>query len=240
MITNIIKSKKDICIVLALVKLMFFLSPAIASGQYLPPTEYKKDIHPKMESHVYRLYKTYYYEGIEKAKEFAQKREIYMEGDLVQVVFETHPDHSNKVRSATRMMEQKIESLGGKVQTTARNLVQSLAPVSALKELADFEGLKYVRLPIRPVPSAITSEGVSKTGADLCAPSGVSTWTYGLKSFYGTSASAPHFAGAIALLDGKTPYSLDQIVDILYGKAKDLGKIGMDNKFGIGRLKVKK
>ncbi|MFW6128841.1 MAG: S8 family serine peptidase [Candidatus Aminicenantaceae bacterium] len=167
MIRTIIKSKKDICIGLALVTLVFFISPSIANSQNLAPIDGKKNIHPKMESYVYRLFKTYYYEGIEKAKEFAQKREIHMEGDLVQVVFETAPNHESNIQSAVRIVEQKVESLGGIVQTSARNLVQTLSPVSALKELADLKMVKYVRLPIRPIPLVYKSEGVSKTGANL-------------------------------------------------------------------------
>jgi subtilisin family serine protease len=75
---------------------------------------------------------------------------------------------------------------------------------------------------------------------DFTAPSGVSTQTYGMRSFYGTSASAPHMAGAIALLKGKTPYSLSQILTILQFRAVDLGTPGKDNQFGRGRLDLRK
>lgn len=74
---------------------------------------------------------------------------------------------------------------------------------------------------------------------DLTAPSGVSTATYGLQGFWGTSASAPHVAGACGLVKGNTPYSIDQIKKLLENRAIDLGEPGEDNKFGWGRLNLK-
>ena len=74
---------------------------------------------------------------------------------------------------------------------------------------------------------------------DFAAPSGTSGATYGDHNFYGTSASTPHMAGAFALLKGKTPYSLAQVLDLIIARALDLGDPGQDNKFGKGRLKLK-
>ena len=75
---------------------------------------------------------------------------------------------------------------------------------------------------------------------DLTAPDGVSTATYGDHNFYGTSAAAPHLAGAIALLKGKTPYTIAQIKTLLIKRAIDLGAAGPDNDYGYGRLNLKK
>jgi len=74
---------------------------------------------------------------------------------------------------------------------------------------------------------------------DLAAPSGTSGATYGYYSFYGTSSSTPHMAGALALVKGKTPYTLSNILDIIVARAIDLGDAGPDNKFGKGRLNLK-
>lgn len=74
---------------------------------------------------------------------------------------------------------------------------------------------------------------------DFAAPSGTSGATYGANNFYGTSASTPHMAGALALIKGKTPYSLSETLDIIVARALDLGDPGPDNKFGKGRLNLK-
>jgi hypothetical protein len=74
---------------------------------------------------------------------------------------------------------------------------------------------------------------------DFAAPSGTSGYTYGSHGFYGTSASTPHMAGAFALLKGKTPYSLEQVLAIITARAIDLGDPGADTKFGKGRLNLK-
>jgi hypothetical protein len=88
-----------------------------------------------------------------------------------------------------------------------------------------------------------SSRGPTKDGRikpDLCAPSGISTVTYGSYQFYGTSPSAPLVAGACALLKEKTPFSQIQIMDTLEGRAFDLGEPGKDNLYGSGRLKLNK
>lgn len=73
---------------------------------------------------------------------------------------------------------------------------------------------------------------------DLSAPSGVSTQTYGKFSFWGTSASTAHVAGAIAILKQKTLYSYEQILEMLKTRVVDLGTPGRDNLFGEGRLNL--
>jgi hypothetical protein len=72
----------------------------------------------------------------------------------------------------------------------------------------------------------------------FAAPSGVSTKTYGNRNFYGTSASAPHVAGAFALLLSRTPYTPQEVLDLLIPRALDLGPAGPDYQFGYGRLKL--
>jgi len=86
-----------------------------------------------------------------------------------------------------------------------------------------------------------SSQGPTNDGRikpDLCAPSAVSTVSYGKSSFYGTSSACPHVAGAFALLKSLTPYSPDQIQDIIEARSIDLGVSGADNKFGLGRLSL--
>ncbi|MEM2901871.1 MAG: S8 family serine peptidase [Candidatus Bathyarchaeia archaeon] len=74
---------------------------------------------------------------------------------------------------------------------------------------------------------------------DITAPDGVVTWIYGGERFYGTSASAPHVAGAAALLleaePNLTPQDLKRIME---ETAVDQGASGKDNEYGAGRLDV--
>jgi len=88
-----------------------------------------------------------------------------------------------------------------------------------------------------------SSEGPTKDGRikpEFCAPSGVSTKSFGPRNFYGTSASTPHVAGAVALLRQKTSLSLSKILEILAARAVDLGDPGKDDIYGAGRINVKK
>jgi hypothetical protein len=88
-----------------------------------------------------------------------------------------------------------------------------------------------------------SSQGPTHDGRikpDFAAPSGVSTRTYGTQGFYGTSASAPHVAGAFGLMMSRTPYSLADIYQMLRVRAVDLGAPGKDNVFGWGRLNLRR
>jgi subtilisin family serine protease len=84
---------------------------------------------------------------------------------------------------------------------------------------------------------------------DISGQSVVSSGTYGAfvscpanadgqGGFNGTSAAAPHVAGAAALVKGANPaFTPSQIQSLLEGRATDLGTtVGKDNLFGFGKL----
>ncbi len=76
---------------------------------------------------------------------------------------------------------------------------------------------------------------------ELVAPSGVSTVSYGESEFFygytGTSAAAPHVAGAAALIKSANPsYSRTQLWDALIEATVDIGTRGRDNDSGYGKL----
>jgi subtilisin family serine protease len=71
---------------------------------------------------------------------------------------------------------------------------------------------------------------------DLSAASSVTNDTYG--TFGGTSASCPHVAGAFGVLFNRTPFSPDEIVELLLLRADDWGAGGKDNIFGEGKLDI--
>jgi len=82
-----------------------------------------------------------------------------------------------------------------------------------------------------------TSDGRIKP--DFCAPTGVSTASYGYQGFYGTSAATPHVAGAIALIKSRIGlFSFDDIYKLLIARAIDYGDPGKDNKYGYGRINI--
>jgi hypothetical protein len=79
----------------------------------------------------------------------------------------------------------------------------------------------------------------SRTKPDVVAPDRVDTATYGPSGFPGTSASAPHIAGAAALVKQLLPcYSRSQIQSFLESRAVGLGTAGKDNVYGSGRLNL--
>ncbi|MCS7197505.1 MAG: S8 family serine peptidase [Candidatus Bipolaricaulota bacterium] len=78
-----------------------------------------------------------------------------------------------------------------------------------------------------------TSDGRIKP--DIMGPDGVSS--FALTYFSGTSASAPHVAGAAALLLSQHPaWTADQLQSTLEAQAIDMGIPGKDTIYGAGRL----
>jgi len=147
----------------------------------LPPLDdYPREGHPKMEHILYQLMKTYINQGSEEAREFAELRGIDMEGDLVRVVAEARPSRrtispkkgdmmvlatENDFETNVNILSMQIEALGGKVETTYKQLVQTKLPIESLLHLANTHSTKYLRLPYKPILLEM-SEGVSKTGAN--------------------------------------------------------------------------
>ena len=94
------------------------------------------------------------------------------------------------------------------------------------------------------ISSATNPAGFTKP--DLAAPDSVSSATYGLFSscggspgFSGTSASAPHVAGAAALAAQASPQSGPAALQSwLEQRAGDLGATGKDNSYGWGKLSL--
>ena len=124
--------------------------------------------------------------------------------------------------------------------------MQYIVPAGSITIPADSDGAVAVGATFwgDDVIEFFSSHGPTTDGRikpDLTAPDGVSTVSYGDLglAFFGTSASAPHAAGAIALMKSRFGvFSVNEIRDILYGRAIDRGLAGMDNIYGRGRLDV--
>jgi hypothetical protein len=76
-----------------------------------------------------------------------------------------------------------------------------------------------------------------ETKPDLSGYDGVSTVSYGTRSFFGTSAASPHAAGAAAVVRNAEP-AFDHVETraFLEIRALDLGASGRDNDYGWGRV----
>ena len=72
---------------------------------------------------------------------------------------------------------------------------------------------------------------------ELVAPSGVSTASHVPDRFFGTSAAAPHVAGAAALIKSANPsFSRDDLWNALIAATVDIDAYGRDNNSGYGKL----
>jgi RNA polymerase subunit RPABC4/transcription elongation factor Spt4 len=87
-----------------------------------------------------------------------------------------------------------------------------------------------------------SSQGPTTDGRlkpEISAPTGISGATYGEEEFHGTSASAPHVAGAAALVWQAHPeFTRQEVVDFLLEHSVDLGPRGPDTAYGYGRLQL--
>ena len=80
-----------------------------------------------------------------------------------------------------------------------------------------------------------TTDGRMKP--EISGPDGVSSFITG--SFFGTSSSSPHVAGAAALILSNSPdFTVSELWNVLVSSAIDLGTPGQDPIFGYGRLSL--
>ncbi len=112
--------------------------------------------------------------------------------------------------------------------------VGSLATPGDAVEALTVGAVNWHNLQLEPFSSrGPTADGRVKP--DLVGPDGVSNVTYPATGFFGTSAAAPHIAGAAALVWSAYPAApAADIRTYLLGSAIDLLEPGADNETGLG------
>lgn len=135
--------------------------------------------------------------------------------------------------------------------TPNRNLDRQ-TPAMSLGNLADVASVLTVAAVDSKTPfvrEAYSSEGPTNgpggapTGGfrkpDLAAFANVSTASFGIRGFNGTSAATPHVAGAAALILSTYPTAVPgEVQDYLQTTAIDQGLSGPDAQYGYGRLRL--
>jgi hypothetical protein len=132
--------------------------PPPAGVNSLPRCQPPPKGNPKLESSLSELIAAYQEEGMFQATSFARRRGLALQRDQVRVVLVAENEN-------TAWANQAVELAGGQAETSYRNLVRALVPISALEGLAQTSGIRFVRPPRPPITLAL-SEGVSVTRAD--------------------------------------------------------------------------
>jgi len=157
---NQIRTMLTVIIIIALLLgngLSFGEQPAAAAngeGLDLPPLELPDKGNPKLDSQLNQLVSA---QTSKRAASFAQENNIELVDGNVRVIVESLPDQ----------VDAAVKTAGalGVVETSYRNLIQVVMPISQLTALADTPGIRLVRLPWYPLP-AVVSEGVALINAD--------------------------------------------------------------------------
>ena len=115
---------------------------------------------PRLET-VLQLLAERRQESLAAAQAFAQAKGIELSDDAVRVIIEPVGGSSAEIDRTA------LEALGGVVEATSRSLMRARIPLLQLIPVANtVQGISFIRRPYRPRPVAVTSEGVTLTGAD--------------------------------------------------------------------------
>lgn len=154
---------------------------------------------------------------------------------------------------ATRPVNFELFVRGPHMSRTRLNLFVPARSLANLSDAPDVFTVSTVREPKAPFQQAPysaegptngpggTASGGATTKPDISGYTYVSTATLGSgdSRFIGTSAAAPHVAGAAALVVSANPgWTPAQIKAFLRGRATDLGAPGHDTAFGAGVLNL--
>ncbi|MBW2571178.1 MAG: S8 family serine peptidase [Deltaproteobacteria bacterium] len=137
---------------------LIFCFSTIAFAQGLNAIPIKKNIHPKVAHRLLEL-KNEYKKGQKKGVGFAQKRNMPVDDqNKITLYLVSDPE--------TSLDESRIQALEAKVIKKSGNLSKIQCPINAIETIADtINGVKFIKLPDRLLPTFVQSEGVDLTGA---------------------------------------------------------------------------
>jgi subtilisin family serine protease len=135
-----------------------FIFFTFASAKDLNMVVKKKDIPSKLSSSLGELKKEYEKRAM-ASQTYAQSRSLRTEyPDKVTVYLISEP--------GTIIDEGSLQAYGAEIIKSADNVWKVKAPINMIETIADnVEGIAFIKLPDKGIPSAIESEGVGLTGA---------------------------------------------------------------------------
>ncbi len=126
----------------------FALVPAACTSSQdeinLPPLDLPDKGHPKLDSQLNRLVNA---ERNGEAASFAEQSDIGLFNGSVRVIIECVP---GQLEAAT----EAATNAGARVETSHDNLLQVVVPITSLSTLADAASIRFIRLPLYPLPAA--------------------------------------------------------------------------------------
>ena len=114
-----------------------------------------------IEPSLYRLVEAANTSGIAGAAQTAMDSDIKMIDGKVKAIVQV------KSGVSVTGIIPALSATGAEVRGTYDNLIQVLAPLDVIEDISAVSGVDFVRLPYRPNPEGIISEGVNLTKADM-------------------------------------------------------------------------
>ncbi len=173
----------------------------------IPPAAQKGN--PKIQSAISELIDVFKVEGQVASQQFALQRHIFLfDEDKIRVI----------ILLNALSARQKISAVPGVViEGRYENLLQMVAPLASLEQIANIPEVRYIRLPLQPQKN-VTSQGVTVTDADVLHDAGIKG--AGVK----VAVLDVGFTGYEPLLGGELPASV--IAKSFYDSPSGNGDIG--------------
>lgn len=160
---------KSISLGLTVLVALLALAPDSLTPAPGPPTAFAQQAtkgHPRIESRLFTLAREYRSRGPAAAQDRAQALGVDLETGRVRVIVQAQSGATPEASAAAR-------SYGARVESRYGDLVQIMAPLAVLEALADDPSVRFLRLPLKAVPTVITGQGVGLINADVWQAAGI-------------------------------------------------------------------